>query len=101
MQKYTDEELALLKELQTKETSVEDMATILGRTTRSVISKLSSLGLYKRKPYVDKSGNIPLKKEEMVELIALRLNKPVEMVESLEKCTKYTLKALLDALDKK
>lgn len=65
---------------------------------RSVIAKLSSLGLYKRKPYVDKRGEPPVKKEEYVERIAKLLDKDVELLESLEKVNKNVLKMLEQAL---
>lgn len=65
---------------------------------RSVIAKLSSLGLYKRKAYVNKQGNPPVKKEEYVERIANLLGKDVELLESLEKVNKNVLKMLEEAL---
>lgn len=65
---------------------------------RSVIAKLSSLGLYKRKEYVNKLGEAPVKKEEYVERIAKLLGKDVELLESLEKANKNVLKMLEQAL---
>lgn len=65
---------------------------------RSVIAKLSSLGLYTRKPYVNKRGQSPVKKEEYVERIAKLLGKDVELLESLEKVNKNVLVMLEEAL---
>ena len=65
---------------------------------RSVIAKLSSLGLYTRKPYVNKRGQSPVKKEEYVERIAKLLGKDVELLESLEKVKKNVLIMLEEAL---
>jgi hypothetical protein len=65
---------------------------------RSVIAKLSSLGLYQRKKYVNKQGDPPIKKEQYVENIANLLGKNVELLESLEKVNKNVLKMLQDAL---
>jgi hypothetical protein len=65
---------------------------------RSVIAKLSSLGLYKRKTYLNKQGNPPVKKEVYVERIANLLGKDVELLESLEKVNKTVLIMLEEAL---
>lgn len=65
---------------------------------RSVIAKLSSLGLYQRKKYVNKQGDPPIKKEQYVENIANLLGKNVELLESLEKVNKNVLKMLEEAL---
>jgi Zn-dependent peptidase ImmA (M78 family) len=65
---------------------------------RSLIAKLSSLGLYKRKNYTNKNGEKPVKKEEYVERIAFLLGKDVELLESLEKVNKNVLKMLEEAL---
>lgn len=68
---------------------------------RSVIAKLSSLGLYQRKKYVNKQGDPPIKKEQYVENIANLLGKNVELLESLEKVNKNVLKMLQEALSPK
>jgi Zn-dependent peptidase ImmA (M78 family) len=65
---------------------------------RSVRAKLASMGLYKRKEYVNKQGEKPIKKEEYVERIAILLGKDVELLESLEKVNKNVLKMLEAAL---
>lgn len=74
---------------------VEDMAAELGVPTRSVIAKLSSLGVYKKKGYLTKRGEIPVKKEEYIERIAKLLEVNAEQLESLEKVNKSVL-ALLE-----
>jgi hypothetical protein len=94
--KYTDDDTRTLIDLYNKTTSIEKIALILDRTPKSVISKLTSLGLYHKQPYLDKQGLPPKKKLEYVQDIAAHLNVPEELVESLEKCTKYTLKCILD-----
>lgn len=65
---------------------------------RSIIAKLASLGIYKRKEYLDKRGEKPLKKEKYVERIAELLGKDTELLESLEKVNKNVLKLLEAAL---
>jgi hypothetical protein len=76
------------------------LAEQLGVPERSVIAKLSSLGVYKRKEYLNKQGNIPIKKEEYVDRIAKLLDTNVEMLESLEKVNKNVLKLLEAALSR-
>jgi hypothetical protein len=68
---------------------------------RSIIAKLSSLGLYKRKEYVNKLGEPPIKKEVYVENIAKLLGANLELLESLEKVNKNVLKMLEAALSEK
>ena len=58
---------------------------------RSVIAKLSSLGIYKKKEYLTKRGEIPIKKEEYNERIATLLDVNAEFLESLEKVNKAVL----------
>jgi len=66
---------------------------------RSIISKLSALGVYKRKEYVTKQGNPPIRKSEYIEKIAQILGKDLDLLESLEKVNKNVLIMILDALD--
>ena len=58
---------------------------------RSIIAKLSSLGVYKKKEYLTKRGEIPIKKEEYIERIAKLLDVNAEILESLEKVNKSVL----------
>jgi hypothetical protein len=70
---------------------VKDIAASLDVVERSVIAKLSSLGVYKRKSYVNKRGEVPLKKEYYIERIATMLEIDACLMESLEKTTKSAL----------
>lgn len=58
---------------------------------RSIIAKLSSLGVYKKKEYLTKRGELPIKKEEYIERIAILLDVNAEILESLEKVNKSVL----------
>ena len=74
-----------------------DVATIaynLGVPDRSIIAKLSSLGVYHKKVYVNKRGEVPVKKYEMIERLAQLLGVPSDQLESLEKVNKNVLKLL-------
>jgi hypothetical protein len=79
-------------------TPAKQLAEELGVPERSVIAKLASLGVYKKKRYLNKQDEIPIKKEEYVEKIAKLLNVNVELLESLEKANKNVLKMLEAAL---
>lgn len=96
--KYDNETtLKLIKDYQA-DVPVSQLASELGVPERSVIAKLSSLGVYKRKEYLTKQGEKPVKKEQYVERIAKLLGQNVEILESLEKVNKNVLKLLEEAL---
>ena len=78
--------------------STEQIALELDVPQRSVIAKLSSLGVYKKKQYLSKRGEIPIKKEEYLERIAKLLDCNLELIESLEKANKNVLILLERAL---
>ena len=65
---------------------------------RSVIAKLSTLGIYEKKKYLTKRGEIPVRKAEYIEQIAKILEVDVETLESLEKVTKGVLILLVASL---
>lgn len=58
---------------------------------RSVIAKLSAVGVYKRKEYLNKRGEPPTKKEEYITRIGKLLDIDLDLLESMEKCTKMAL----------
>jgi hypothetical protein len=74
--------------------SVSDISSTLDVPERSVIAKLSSLGVYVKKSYVNKRGEVPIKKSEHIERIAELLDVNEELLESLEKVNKTVLKLI-------
>ena len=92
--KYSKEVTDRLVQEYTAGTSVENLAQTLQVPSRSIIAKLSSLGVYKRKQYVNKRGEPPRKKSEYIENIATLLNLDLELCESLEKVNKIVLGAI-------
>lgn len=78
--------------------ATHDLAEKLQVPERSVIAKLSSLGVYKRKVYLNKRGEPPVKKEEYIERLAKLLEVDLQLLESLEKVNKNVLKLLEQAL---
>ena len=96
--KYTDEEVAILKALHQEQKDVSFISEVLQRNERSVRAKLSALGLYSKKPYLNKNGQPPKKKEEIIREICVYLEITEDMADSLEKCTKYVLERILAKL---
>jgi hypothetical protein len=73
---------------------VSELAELLEVPERSVIAKLSSLGVYQKKTYTNKRGEVPVKKSEHIERIADLLDCDLELLESLEKVNKLVLKLI-------
>ena len=96
--KYTKEVTDKLIEDYKAGVSVADLALELGVPERSIIAKLSSLGVYQKKQYLNKRGELPVKKSEHIERIALLLDCNLELLESLEKVNKGVLKLIEDKL---
>ena len=94
---YTEEQTAYLVmkyvESPNMET-VQELAESFGKTTKSIIGKLSREGVYKRAVYKSKSGESPITKLELVSNISENLGVEVESLVGLDKAPKATLKAL-------
>lgn len=98
--KYTPEIEKLMTEQYLANTPVEQIAEALEVPVRSVISKLSSLGVYKKKVYLTKRGETPVKKSEYIERIAIALDMDLELLESLEKTNKSLLMVISERLER-
>lgn len=100
--KYTQEITNKLVSLYQSGNTVPEIAALMtleyGEPVpdRSIIAKLSSLGVYTKKAYTTKRGEIPVKKEEYIERIAALLDVNAEILESLEKVNKSVL-ALIES----
>lgn len=100
--KYTQEITNKLVDLYKAGNSVPEIAAMMtleyGEAVpdRSIIAKLSSLGVYTKKAYTTKRGEVPVKKEEYIERIAALLDVNAEILESLEKVNKSVL-ALIES----
>ena len=94
---YTEEVTAFIVEKYTENPSMETVVLLaekFGKTTKSIIGKLSREGVYKRAVYKSKSGELPITKVELVANIAENLGVEVENLVGLEKSPKATLKTL-------
>ena len=94
---YSEIDTAFMVEKYSAEPTMETvqyLAEKLGKTTKSIIGKLSREGVYKRAVYKSKSGELPITKVELVSNIAENLGLEVESLVGLEKSPKATLKTL-------
>ena len=95
---YSDEMVARMMEVYsatpTRETA-EELATEFDKPVRSVIAKLSNLGIYKAQARVTKSGAPVVRKEDIVAQIQATVGVSVP---TLAKATKQDLMTLLSAL---
>ena len=89
---YTPEQTAQLVAFYKDGTSVESLATMFGKTTRSVVAKLSREGVYQAKT---KATVARVKKAELVDRIASLCNATPEAFDSLEKANHEVLEAIL------
>ena len=98
MSNYTDEMVARISDAYTaaptRET-VDALSVELDRPVRSIISKLSALGIYQKQEKVTKAGKPIVRKEEYVAQIQAALGNEFP---SMEKMTKTDLERLVKVL---
>ena len=92
--KYTKEITDRLVQDYQAGTSIDELARNLDVPARSIIAKLSSLGVYQRRQYLNKRGEVPVKKSEYIERIGKLLDMNLELLESLEKVNKGVLQVI-------
>lgn len=95
---YTPEQTEKIKTDYLAGVSVETIAQNLGKTVRSITAKLSKEGVYKRKEYVSKTGEKPVKKDAHADAIGAVLNMTEGEIESLTKANKTALVKIFTAL---
>lgn len=95
---YTKEEESKISQMYAEGVPPAQIGEAVGKTARSVISKLSKMGIYKKAVYLTKTGENPELKADIVADIERLLElDPGELV-SLDKPYKATLKKLRDSL---
>jgi hypothetical protein len=92
---YTPEQTAQLVANYQDGVTVERLAEMFGKTTRSVVAKLSREGVYHAKT---KNTTTRVKKSELVDKIATLCNANPEAFDSLEKANHEVLEAILQNL---
>ena len=95
---YSDADIKTITEEYTLEPTretVNDLAEGLGKTPRSIIAKLSALGIYQKAERVTKRGEPVVMKAELVEKVQNAIGRELP---SLNKMTKVDLQFMIDAL---
>lgn len=95
---YTPEQTKQIVEDYTSGRPVEQIAEEMGKSVRSIVAKLSREGVYKKKEYVGKTGEKPVKKDVHADAIGAILQLPENDVDSLTKANKSALRAIFEAL---
>lgn len=79
-------------------TIAADLAVMLNKSARSIVAKLTRMGVYKKDAYVTKTGEPVLKKDDAADAIGRILKLSPEESDSLAKANKSALKKVLKAL---
>ena len=99
---YTKEQVEYMidkyNESPTRET-VQTLSEELGKSTKSIIGKLSREGVYQKAVYVSKTGELLVTKKELVLKLADAVDGDLEELEGLEKAPKKELKYLLSLVE--
>ena len=95
---YTSEQTKQVVEDYAAGVSVEQIADQMGKSVRSIVAKLSREGVYKKKEYVGKTGEKPVKKDAHADAIGAILQLTESDTESLTKANKSALRAIFEAL---
>ncbi len=101
---YTDEQTKLVVSEYLGGATVEAIAEMVGKTTRSIVAKLSrerdadGNSIYKAKEYKTKTGEKVQKKDETADAIGAVLKLSESETESLTKANKTALKKIWTAL---
>ena len=97
---YTTEQVVKLLALYAEGLATDAIAAALGKTTRSIIAKLSREGVYKKAEYKTKTGGEVTAKGELAERICKAANLPLDMADSISKANKQALVGILSALNR-
>jgi N-methylhydantoinase B/oxoprolinase/acetone carboxylase alpha subunit len=95
---YSDADIAVLTEeyqLEPTRETVDSLAKQLNKTPRSIIAKLSALGVYQKAERVTKRGEPVIMKAELVSKVQNAIGRELP---SLNKMTKVDLQFMIEAL---
>ena len=96
---YTQEQVVHMistYEANPRRETVQILANEFDKSVKSIIGKLSREGVYQKTEYLSKTGERPITKKQMVEIIARELVGESSKLAGLEKAPKADLKYLLD-----
>ena len=78
--------------------NAEILANEFGKTVKSVVAKLSRMGLYQKKEYTTKTGDKVIKKDTHADAIGAILKMSENEIDSLTKANKTALVKIFNAL---
>ena len=96
VQNYTPEMTKTIVEAYKSGQTVEAIATETGKSTRSIVAKLSREGVYQAKNKA--KGTNQVRKADLITEIAFSIGTNEELIESLEKATKEALELIARAV---
>lgn len=99
--KYTDEQISFMVEEYTYSPTKDTVLLLADKfevSARSVIGKLSRLGIYQKTPYTPKYAEKPVSKEELVHDICEMLDLDYEQMIGLTKSQKPSLLYMVNEL---
>lgn len=79
---------------------IDVFAEKFGKGVKSIVAKLSRMGVYKAKEYKTKNGETPVKKDDRATFIGAVLRLSEADTDSLAKANKRALEAIAEALAK-
>lgn len=95
---YTPEMTAEIISAYVAGETVENIAARIGKTTRSIVAKLSREGVYKAKAYTRKDGSAVAKKDTVADAIGEALSMTEADITSLSKANRSALLKLCEGL---
>ncbi len=98
---YTPEQVVWMSNLYNQTPSrqtVEEIASTLEKSSKSVIGKLAREGIYQKAEYKSKTGEKPITKLQLVSNLAAILELETDELAGLEKAPKGVLKLLCENL---
>ena len=102
MSNYTAEESEIIcaryASAENKRLAIEELARAFSRSEKSIIGKLAKEGVYEKTRYLNKRGEVPETKKEIIARLAGLLDLSPERIQGLEKAPKNELKLVETAL---
>lgn len=93
--KYTPEQTLAVVNSYASGSTVEQIAQQLNKSTKSVVAKLVREGVYVAQP----KPQPQLRKLDLVQVLCAQLELDFQVLESLQKCERSALQALVDKLN--
>jgi hypothetical protein len=96
--KMTEEIVSFYISSSNKRKAIEELAKYHNRSEKSIIGKLAREGVYEKSRYLNKRGELPETKKEIIARLAGLLNLNPERIQGLEKAPKLELQLIERAL---